>query len=408
MSDESTNSASAKAWRVTGLVFAIYFASTWLQAPIDSKHLVGNPHFQVGPVALSPPMVLSGDSPHYLVAINSLVEDADFDVGNNHDQALAGDIDMGRRYRGRPIDRHADLDATGRWIPTHSPAFVTALASLTFPMRSSAWMEPICIWLAMASGAFAVFWLAKKTSSLVWPWALAFATPYWSYSRDIWTETGIASIWVGLTVLRHPAALFAAGFAGTLLKYPFALVPATMGVLAFRRGERVRGLALTASALFGLAAAILWVQFLFRRVDDHFSLFHSGIHGGFDFPFDGAWGLLMDPANGILFFCPFLVWALRPLCKRPDLLWPMAVFFLVHASYSDWMGGTGFSARYLVPMLPLLVYLVAQARPHSLLFRASVAYSLVWSLIGGLAPAIVYDRTPWGAAAHVLRKLTAD
>ena len=50
--------------------------------------------------------VYSGDEPHYLVQINSLARDRDFDISNNYDWALAGADDAGRPFRNWPLERH--------------------------------------------------------------------------------------------------------------------------------------------------------------------------------------------------------------------------------------------------------------------------------------------------------------
>ncbi len=382
------------------LILAAYLASSFVQMPVDEADLEGVAHWRLGRVAIGPPRVLSGDSPHYLAAVNSLIGDSDLDLANNYRQAEQGGIDLGARFRGRSLDHHVDVDQKGREIPNHSPFFTLLLACFAFPFAGTDWVEPVCIWVAILAGFVCIAWLGLKMPTARWAAVLAFATPFWCYTRDIWTEPFSALSWLALLFCRHPAALFAAGFAGVLIKYPFAVVPALMGLLAWRRGERAEAVALLAGSVAGVAAAVGTAQWLFRDVD-HFSLFHSGIHGAFDLPLDGMLGLLFSPENGLLFFFPFLIWAALPLWRDRGLFWPAAAFFVVHAAYSDWMGGTGFSARYLVPLLPVCVYAMSRIEPRGWLFRAALVYSLLWGMVGGLAPALVYDRTPWGAAAHV-------
>ena len=158
-----------------------------------------------------------------------------------------------------------------------------------------------------------------------------------------------------------------------------------------------------ASQAIAFVIIIATVQFVFRDVD-HFSLLHSGVHGYtvFGWPVTGTVGLLFGPEAGLLVFFPYLAWGLWAFRKGGDRYLPAIVFFLVHASYQHWAGGTGFSARYLVPMLPVMVLAVAETRPRGWLFKTAIAYSLCWGFLAGLLPAIVYDRTPWGVVEYLL------
>ena len=77
------------------------------------------------------PGVQSGDEPHYLIMIHSLIRDYDLDLANNYRDAHRGAPDAGWRHAGRPLDHHtvwvidgvrADwrdvYDAFGRWDRT--------------------------------------------------------------------------------------------------------------------------------------------------------------------------------------------------------------------------------------------------------------------------------------------------
>ncbi|MFQ5739744.1 MAG: hypothetical protein ACE5JX_12095 [Acidobacteriota bacterium] len=394
--------------KLSAAILALFFLSSLIQAPSHPDATQGVPHWRVGPIAASPPGVLSGDPPHYLVMVNSLIEDHDFDLSNNYRQALDGDWDAGARFRRMPIDRHVDRDAKGRLLPTHSPFFALLLAFPAWPFAGTLWVEPVCIWFTMMASllGLALFFkhLPSRQNRESWLLALALATPLWCYSRDLWTEPWILAIWVAMLTSRSVWLVAALGLAGTLIKYPFAVVPLTMGLLALRGRERRWGYSLLASGVLGLAFSVAFIQWLFRDVE-HFSLFHSGIHGGFSWPMVGVVGLLLGPENGILCYFPFLAWGLWEFRKGGDRYLPAVVFFLVHAAYQDWMGGAGFSSRYLVPVLPVMVWGVMKARPRGWFFKAALTYSIFWGFVGGFFPALVYDRTPWGAVSHTLERL---
>jgi hypothetical protein len=394
--------------RVFFVVAAVYLLASLVHAPIDAEELEGIPHIRLGRLAVAPPMVLSGDSPHYLVAVNSLIEDGDFDLANNYTQANKGDWDMGARFRGKEIDRHVDVDRHGKQIGTHSPFFVLLLAPFTAPVRGTQWVPVICIWLTLATGLLGLWlygkWLCKLqvdhcqtvTSLLL----LAFATPLLCYSRDIWTEPYVLAVSMAMLISTNLWILALLGFTGTLLKYPFVVVPMTMGVVALHRRQLRRAGFLIGSSVVSLLVVIGTIQWLFQDVD-HLSLFHSGRHRGFDLPFDGMVGLLFGPETGLFLFFPFLAWCLLRTPRAREVYLPALVFFFVHAAYQGWHGGTGFSARYLVPVLPILTMAVAAAGHRTVLFGIAVLYSLFWGLFGGFFPALVYDRSPWDVVLHV-------
>src|SRR5690606_11465563 len=180
-------------------------------------------------------------------------------------------------------------------------------------------------------------------------------TSLFCYSRDLWTEPWILAIWIGLLFFSHPAASFVLGFLGSVIKYPFALVPFTMGVVHFFKGNRLQGAVLAASSGAGLLTAFLVTQYLFQEVS-HFSLFHVGTHSGASpKPVIGLVGTFFHPRDGLFPFFPLLAWGVWSFRKGGALYLPAIAYFLVHALYAGWGGGTGFSSRYLVPMLPLLI-----------------------------------------------------
>src|SRR3989344_3494447 len=89
-----------------GLIFLMYFLPTLFQIQIDNQmHIKG---FYIGL-----PGVLSGDEPHYLVTTTSLINDHDFYIDNNYDNAYyLGGCDAGHHYlnnTGPFVDRHIKL-----------------------------------------------------------------------------------------------------------------------------------------------------------------------------------------------------------------------------------------------------------------------------------------------------------
>ncbi len=396
--------------RSLALVVFIFLVATVVHAPSDEEEMQGLPSLRWNQFALAPPRALSGDSPHYLVAVNSLVEDADFDLKNNYDQALRGDWDAGSRFRRFRIDRHVDVDGRGRELGTHSFFFAALLAFFAWPLAGTPWVEPLCVWLTCTAALVAVLFMAQRLGrsrsrdSAVLVFA-ALASPLLCYSRDVWTEPWIAAIWMALLSARDGRVRFLLGFLGTLIKFPFAVVPVAMGIVHCLKGRYRSGCTLLGSGLLSVATVLITVQWMFQDVADHRSLFHSGVHAGFRISLEGAVGLLIDPANGLLIFFPIFLWSYRCLRESSTQWLPVLAFFGVHAFYADWMGGTGFSSRYLVPMIPILIVSIQRSAGRSRLFKGAALYSLGWGLAAGFFPAIVYDRTPWGIFSHVWGRL---
>ena len=143
----------------------------------------------------------------------------------------------------------------------------------------------------------------------------AMATPLLCYSRDIWTEPWIAAIWLALLSTRKISFRIVLGFIGTLIKYPFFVVPFALGIVHCIRGRKKSGLALIGSSTLAITTSIVVVQWIFQDVTEHQSLFHSGIHSGFQFSLEGLFGLLLSPENGLLIFFPILIDLLRSIIE---------------------------------------------------------------------------------------------
>ncbi|MFB3904946.1 MAG: hypothetical protein ACE15E_15955 [Acidobacteriota bacterium] len=405
----------ATKWPV--IVAAFYGLSLPLQMSIAESQLSGLPHIGFERAAVAPPLVLSGDCPHYLVIINSLIEDGDFDLANNYRKAAAGGWQAGARFRGVALDHHCETDSAGREISLHSIFLPILLSVVVWPLAGTPWVETVCITVTAAAVLLALLAFSRRSGlSGHWMALLALATPLWCYSRDIWTEPWQAAAWIGLLFAQSPAALFLFGLAGTLIKCNFVLVPLSMAVVIWFKGDRRRAFLLAASGMAGVLIVIATAQYLFRDVD-HFNLFHLGGHYHaadatlrqkivpLRLQITGLFGMLLDPEAGLLPFFPFLAWGLWPLRKGGRAFLPVLVFLVVNGAYPGWAAGSGFSSRYIVPALPALVIATASARPRGYLFGAAVIYSVFWGLVGGLTPPLAYDRTPVGVVVFVLKRL---
>lgn len=414
--DHGTLTGLFKGKRLLAVVPAMYLLSLFVQVSIREPQLSGLPHLARWNVAAAPPLVLSGDSPHYLILVNSIIEDFDVYTGNNYDAAQAGGWQAGARFKGVALDRHSEIDRTGKELSYHSIFLPLLLSIAAWPFAGTAWVEPVCIAVTALVVLFALMVFARRSGLPEhWTVVLALATPLWCYSRDIWTEPWLTAIWIGLLFAQSLPLVFALGLVGTLIKYNFVIVPVVMAFALWLKGERRRSYVLAASGVIGILIAIATVQYLFRDAN-HFNLFHLGVHSGADatirqkivplrFQVTGLIGLLVHPEAGILPFFPFLLWGFWQLRKGGEVFLPVLAFYLLIGAYPGWHGGAGFSARYLVPALPALVIAVASAKPRGRLFTAALLYSIFWGMLAGFAPPLAYERTPLGVAEYLLRRL---
>ncbi len=403
--------APAGRGRALALIAIVYALGSLIAGPVLPGRPSAVAHWQLGPIYLGRPVVTWGDSPHYLVMVHSLLDGHDLDLRDDYDHARAGGFAVGTRFRGFALDRHVETDRQGRELSFHPPFLAMLLAPVAWPFRGGEWVESVCIWSVIAVTLLGIAWCARlEELDGRWLAALAFATPLAVYARDVGTEAVQATAWAGLLVLESPVALAALTIAAVLVKATFAVVPMALGLVLILQGARRRGLVLIAATLAGVGIAVGFAQWLYRDAD-HFSLLHlAGAHmypsrTRWAFHADGVVGLLFGPENGLLPFAPFLALGAVALVRDPRLFVPALAFFLLHANYGGWRAGSGVSARYLVPMLPVLVIAVARARPRGRLPAALLVYSGVVCGLAALLPVAAYDKTPWGMIVFLWQRV---
>ncbi|MEE9384307.1 MAG: hypothetical protein V3V08_12950 [Nannocystaceae bacterium] len=219
----------------------------------------------------------SGDEPHYIVIINSLLYDGDLYLEDDYQSALHGGWEAGRSHRGRRIHHHTividpatahtqlwreaydphkplpcdtldctpyrrrngtgfDAAAKLRETPAHPPAFAALLAALIWPLAASPHeVELLAGWVLtlVALAAILVTYLAalasgmKPRSALAASALLALASPWLAYSKGYFSETTIglalvAAIYFIAKKRALPAAI--AISCAMILKPPFVLL----------------------------------------------------------------------------------------------------------------------------------------------------------------------------------------
>jgi hypothetical protein len=394
----------------------------WLVAAALLLPLVFGSPKAPGALHLGAPRVFNGGEPHYLLLINSLLLDGDFNLANNYAAARAGAGQAGLMFAGTPLDHQTAWyddgqrrewqniyqlsqqdwrrDAAGRLTPPLRPGqtapapghpeyptqFAGAaliLAPLLFPFRHSAYVEPLAIACSCLSiiAAMLLFraWARQYSNSRLTVdlvTAVTFlGTPAWFYGRALFDESFLLLFAVGAysLALRGKSPLLAGVFIGLgmLMKPLFALLGVPLGLmyLAARNFRAVELLALPAvfalTAYLGLNVAMFGAPLRTSLPWEQGSFI------------DGVTGVLFSLRYGYLITTPAIIAALAAWpaffrAHRRDaivLAAGIALYFALSASYGSWSGSTSYAARYEVPLLPLL-FIALVKLPEMRLWRA--------------------------------------
>ncbi|HVC92227.1 MAG TPA: hypothetical protein VND64_00985 [Pirellulales bacterium] len=413
------------------------------------------PHFFSGPMLPNGPHVWLGDEPHYLVMVNSLLNDGDLELSNNYAAANAGALDAGRRFAGRPLDHHTkwyvgerfiawyeyfETNSAGwrrdrdghpapkprhgcpaEWAPRreyswHPPGLACVLSALLWPLRGSDLVEPMALVCSGASlfAAACCFWRIVKPyaagANAAWiVMAAAFlATPAWHYGRTLFTEPYLLACATGAyaAAFRRRSFLLAGCLiaVGVSMKPPLALLALPLAAGALVRGRIVSAM----GAILPSCAAVAALAALNYHM--HGSWTRSPIQwisGDF---VEGATGLFFSWAHGLVPIAPLVVVALAcwPTFLRlhPYEGWQVAGAFLLYfclmSAWVDWEGGLCYGPRMMVPVIPFLCVPLATA-PRCVWWRfAPVRFvalelcllSLAINGYAAIANASVWGRNP--------------
>jgi hypothetical protein len=354
------------------------------------------------------PRIPGGDEPHYLVITQSLLNDADLRIEDNHQRReYAAYVDGTLRpdYLRRGHD--------GAIYSIHAPG----VSALVLPAFALGGHPAVVVFLAVLSAcALLVVW--RTASAVGGAGAASFATaavglsvPYFFQSMTIYPDGPAAVVvavvfWLALIRgLTSPASAAAAGLLlGTLpwLHTRYALIAAALGVVVVARllwpaDARPRGATVRRLVAFVLPAAVCAAAW--------FGMFQS-IYGTWDprAPYGhatdmrlgriphGIAGLLLDQQFGVLPNAPVYVLAfagLWPLWQRHrrfaiELGAVVVPYVLAVAGFHMWWGGRSSPARFLVPVLlpmalPIAAWVGAPARGRT--GRAAAAVLLGGSLL---------------------------
>jgi len=382
----------------------------------------------------SRPRAISGDEPHYLVTVNSLLLDGDLDLSNNYRSSRQGGHDAGRLFRSRELDHHSllvnsvtrerarfhEVYAGGLppcpWYPDCpqdqlSPRFadravVRELSShpLGFPVLIAGALAalrptPRQIELYSVQVVVVISWLAVvltyvlcRRLGLSRTWAAgAVATLLGSswlpYSKSFYSEPAIGLFLVVALLAMQSGQPILAGLAvaaAAACKAPFLLVGGVWFLerLWAGRGREALLMAASTGGAFGGSVLLSFVTTGIPVASGHQGLL----------PPDGLRNLflsLFDQSHGVL---PYVPWAFvgfigcfKALDPKEDNLmarWIALACLSLLVVLASWgsTGGHCYGPRFWVPLLPALAILSVLV-----VKEAGRALRLAFSVVVGLS-----------------------
>jgi hypothetical protein len=385
----------------SNFVIAIACLALLLLAPLFVSRCVEKPF------SLGLPVVETGDEPHYLVLINSVIGDGDFDLANNYRDVHRGGLQAGRKFAGKALDHHVnwyrddqlmkwwqafemeakrwDTDEDGHPVPTsngdmsrrpvrkeeysqHPVGLPFLLAPILFAFRGTSLVEPaaiLCSGLATVGGLCAWCWIVKpytKTpAQLLLAAAVAYlGSPLWHYGLVLYSESFLAAFAVAAFALALRADNYAiAGLllgAGILIKAPFGLIALPLIGDALIRGRWRNAWECTLPIAGAILLLMYWNQQMYGDWSRNAQEWESGSL------IAGSTGLMFSWQHGLLCVSPSLYLSALVLPewfqhhRREAILMTLATLLYggLMASWAQWWGGTCYSARLILPVTPFL------------------------------------------------------
>lgn len=356
---------------------------------------------QVGP---------EGDEPHYLMVAESLLRDADLELGRDYEEGRYRAF-----YRSQPtLEPHYLVRGRQGEIYSQHALGLSLLVLPAFALGgypgASFFMALLATLVAVETRRLLRSWLPGSSTSELMAWLLALGPPLVGFAGLVFTEVPAALALVfALNRLERPRELglsraWAVGLALAFVPWlnvrylPFPLL--LLVYAAWGRPRARQAVALVLPLLASAAASAAFHQALYGFAD---ATRVYGKRPGF------AWArvpvnleaLLLDQEFGLLACAPLLALALPGavwLARRQGLrrafvtLAPIGVVLLTAASWRMWWGGFTPPARFLVPVVPLLALCAAHALAERLSARAALlaGCTLVVGLAGVAQPHVVH------------------
>lgn len=351
----------------------------------------------------------TGDEPYYLLAADSLLHGEGFSLDARWRDISSSGYDPGDHLADLSRQSSPSLRAPGQF-PLHDLG-LSVLLALPFAVGGRAFAVA-CVGLTMAAAVALAHHAARRVASprtaLAGALLGGLSVPALTYSGQLFPDSvmplavaaavatlvGAAPLWAGALGIAALPFLHLRGW-----PLAFALL------LALARGRTWRDRALLCAPVAALVIGTSLLDFAVYGValpHAGFLLFFAG-RGDTSVaayatttPF-GILGLFVDRAFGLLPAAPIALLALvgAGIALRRRLILPLlAIPYLLLASAVDWTGGVSPQARYLAPLVPLLVLFLSlglAARPWRLAAVALVPLTAAMSAIYVAVPGVRYD-----------------
>jgi len=406
------------------------------------------------------PYAVTGDEPHYIMVVNSILFDHDLELQDDYFRVHAlGGLEAGTHWRFCLPDHHTivvnrrtgdhatwfslhpRIAATAGHVPglklparaaylspsrdvyevsDHPIAYPALLAAMIAPFRpaledverdASVAMVVIC-WV----GCLLVFLIARRVglnraTSLLAAAMLGLASPWLPYARSYYSEPAIGlALMAGLWAYEEDRPVLAALAiaAAAIIKPPYAVIGAGF-VLESSWNQRWRAAALMSLTLALCGAGLMSFNYWLAR-----TLVISGNVLGADAIARSLGPLYVEtlqPEHGLLWFVPWVVCAplgLRRTHSASDpsrltrrMVTPVVLFLVLLAGVSF---GPGFcyGPRYWVPLLPwfALAYAIgwsSAGRALRAVFSVLAIAGAVFAISGVLRYPEMFYTAPWSA-----------
>lgn len=324
------------------------------------------------------PSIPGGDEPHYLIITQSLLEDHDLKIENNHRQGdyrayFAGELPKpDYRRRGR----------NGEIYSIHAPG-LPALIAPAFALAGYHGVVVFLIIVASAGSALAwrLAWSVTGREDAAWfGWAaVTISTSEIFHSFTVYPDgvggvLVLTGVWALLRAQReaedgseHTGPWWLHGVALAALPWihtRFALLAGGLGALILLRLSTTKNAAGKAVAflLVPAVSALAWVGFfiaIYGTPDP--AAPYANEEGAASFIPGGLAGLFFDQRFGILVYEPVLICAIAGLVVMLrnralrrlglELLFVVIPYLLAVTHFAMWWGGTSAPGRFFVPVL---------------------------------------------------------